>query len=202
MPVRRKTRKMEKVKNFCRTATAEHRIPAPTDHALESRMSGGLKISREGRDGRLRRRFRVRSRVCQRPRRVRERSGSSMQQPRDGGPAQRCDQDSGDDVEPRNGCRRPAWRSPAGYSRPSATQRTPFSTPQRYRGTTRRVPHAAWKVMIPSEGCRRRCAARRRAAEEIPAKLVDDVGRSRWRSPAGYRGTATARPPDRSRRWR
>jgi hypothetical protein len=48
MPVRRKARKMEKVKNFCRTATAKHVIPARRDHAVESEMSGGFKISREG----------------------------------------------------------------------------------------------------------------------------------------------------------
>jgi hypothetical protein len=48
MPVRRKARKMEKVKNFCRTATAKHVIPARGDHAVESEMSGGFKISREG----------------------------------------------------------------------------------------------------------------------------------------------------------
>jgi hypothetical protein len=55
MPVRRKTRKMEKVKNFCRTATAKQVIPAQKDHVVESRMSGGFKISGEGRH---RRRFR------------------------------------------------------------------------------------------------------------------------------------------------
>jgi hypothetical protein len=36
MPVRRKTREMEKVKNFCRTATAEQTIPAQGNHAVES----------------------------------------------------------------------------------------------------------------------------------------------------------------------
>jgi hypothetical protein len=57
MPLRRKARKMEKVKNFCRTATAQYVIPAQKHHAIESRMSGGFKISRECRHGRLRRRF-------------------------------------------------------------------------------------------------------------------------------------------------
>ena len=57
LPVRRKAWKMEKVKNFCRTATAQHVIPAQTDHAVESRMSGGFKIARVCRHGRLRPRF-------------------------------------------------------------------------------------------------------------------------------------------------
>ena len=127
LPVRRKARKMEKVKNFCRTATAQHVIPERKHHAVESRMSDGFKISRECRHRRLRRRFGYdRRRIVDRRDAFGVSLGSSIEKPRDGEPARRCNQNSCDDVDNvvpsigRCGDHQQEFR-------PSANQRTPFS---------------------------------------------------------------------------
>src|SRR6202161_3353759 len=100
LPVRRKAWKMEKVKNFCRTATAQYVIPAQWDHAVESRMSGGFKIARVCRHGRLRRRFGYdRGRIANRRDALGVSLASRMKQPRDGDPAHCCNQDSSDDID-------------------------------------------------------------------------------------------------------